>query len=225
MCARYAFFSGKIIQDQFGLTAIPDIEAHYNLAPTDIVPAVIKVGPQRHLEFFSWGLIPSWAKDASGASRLINARSETAFEKPSFRSAFKYRRCLIPADGFYEWQGEKDQKQAYFIHRPDRQPMAFAGLWEEWKSAGEVRRTCTILTCAPNDLMAEIHDRMPVILAPSDFEPWLETPEEERMSLMPLLTACPSELLELTPVSRAVGNPRNEGPELIERIPPKTLFD
>jgi len=225
MCARYAFFSGKIIKDEFGLTAIPDLEPRYNIAPTQIVPAIVTEGGQRKIDFFQWGLVPSWAKDPSVGINMINARSETVAEKPSFRSAFRHRRCLIPADGFYEWKGEKNQKQAYFIHRPDGHPIAMAGLYEEWETPDEIRRTCTILTCPPNEVMLELHDRMPVILSPSDFEPWLETPEEERMSLLPLLRPCPSEWLELTPVSRAVGNPRNEGPELIKPVPTQSLFD
>lgn len=163
-----------------------------------------------------WGLVPFWAKDPKIGNRMINARSETAAEKPAFRAAFKSRRCLIPADGFYEWKKEGKTRTPYHIHLKDREPFAMAGLWERWTSPyGDHLDTCTILTTIPNDLMEEIHDRMPVILSPTDMDTWLDV-ETPVSALKALTSPFPAEQMEAYPVSSAVNNPRNNGPECLQ---------
>jgi len=165
-----------------------------------------------------WGLVPSWSKDDTGAARCINAKAETAAEKPSFRAAFKVRPCLVPVSGFYEWKplGPKE-KQPYYITLKDNAPFAFAGLWEWWRPKEAPKEepaleTFTIITCEPNELCAPIHNRMPVILAPEDWPRWLGTPDDRRALLKPV----PSERMECWPVGKAVGNVRNEGPSLVQ---------
>ena len=226
MCARYAFFSGRMFADDFGLTVVPELEPRFNIAPTQIVPAIVREKGHRQLDFFKWGLVPSWAKDPSIGIKMINARSESVMEKPAFKAAFRRRRCLIPADGFFEWDGEGRTKQAYFIYRPDQKPFAMAGLWEEWESPDELIRSCTILTCEPNYLMSEINDRMPVILQDdAACEKWLATPEEDREFLNHLMVPCDDDFLTKRRVGREVGNPRNEGPEIIAEVGTSSLFD
>jgi putative SOS response-associated peptidase YedK len=187
----------------------------YNIAPTQPVLALPNDGSRR-ADFFLWGLIPSWAKDPSIGSRLINARAETLAEKPSFRAAFKYRRCLIFADGFYEWQplpGQK-AKQPYFIRLKSGRPFAFAGLWELWNSPdGGQLPSCTIITTTPNELMAGLHNRMPVILRPDDYAQWLDPAPLPTRSLLPLLQPYPAEEMTAHPVSPLVNNPANDRPE------------
>src|SRR5215217_3961884 len=168
MCGRYTLTTPvEILAEEFGLSGpLPEIPPSYNVAPTEQVAAVIAGDGGRRLEMLKWGLIPAWADDPEIGSRMINARSETAHEKPSFRRAFGERRCLIPADGFYEWQRTNGTKQPYYIHMEDGRPFAFAGLWESWSKGGEGEiRTCTIHTTEANALVGEVHDRMPVILA------------------------------------------------------------
>ena len=162
------------------------------------------------------GLIPPWADDPGIGSRMINARSETAPGKPSFRRAFRERRCLIPADGFYEWQRTNGAKQPYYIHMEDGRPFAFAGLWESWSKGGEGEvRTCTILTTGANALVGEVHDRMPVILAHDAYDVWLD-PDSEREELTGLLAPYPEDEMEAYPVSRFVNSPSNNDPRCIE---------
>ncbi|MCA9916322.1 MAG: SOS response-associated peptidase, partial [Anaerolineales bacterium] len=175
---------------------------------------------ERDFTFFHWGLIPSWAKDPTIGSRMINARSETVTEKPSFRTAFKRRRCLIPADGFYEWQKLGSGKQPMFI-RPaegEERPFALAGLWEFWSDPdGGTIQSCTILTTSPNELMAPIHNRMPVIIEPEDFDLWLN-PEPDPEQGLHLLRPYPAEKMAAYPVSTVVNNPRNDVPDCIQPI-------
>ena len=164
-----------------------------------------------------WGLVPRWAKDPKIGYRMINARSETVAEKPAFRSAFKQRRCLIPADGFYEWKRDGKDRQAYHIHLEDHAPFAMAGLWESWKSPdGDVLESCTILTTSPNKLMEPIHDRMPVILDDNQANDWLDpaTPSEE---LKTMTAPYPTEKMNAYPVSALVNSPRNNSPECLEK--------
>jgi putative SOS response-associated peptidase YedK len=163
-----------------------------------------------------WGLIPSWAKDMKIGNQLINARADTVATKPSFRSAFKSRRCLIPADGFYEWQKTEDGKQPFHICMKDKQAFAFAALWEWWKpEEGEPVQSCAIITTDANELMAPVHNRMPVILPPEDYSTWLNaTPTTEL--LLPLLKPFSADQMEAYPVSKSVNNPRNQGEQLIE---------
>ena len=218
MCGRYtlATQAGRLAEE-FGLDASSvEFPANYNVAPTQGVAAVLEEGGGRHLEVLRWGLIPPWADDPQIGSRMINARSETAPEKPSFRRAFRERRCLIPADGFYEWRRTNGAKQPYYIHMEGGHPFAFAGLWESWDKGGEGEvRTCTILTTRANALVDEIHERMPVILAPDAYDVWLD-PASERDELAGLLAPYPEDEMEAYPVSRFVNSPSNNDPRCVE---------
>ncbi len=189
---------------------------NYNIAPTQEVAAVVEEDEKRKLEVFRWGLIPSWAKDPSIGNKMINARAETVSEKPSFRSAFKKRRCLIVADGFYEWQKTDNGKQPYHFRMKDSSPFAFAGLWEAWDGQGEEIRSCSIVTTDANDLMNEIHHRMPVILHPENYGVWLDQGFAEKEALTDLLRPYPSDEMEAYPVSRRVNKPANNEPSVIE---------
>jgi putative SOS response-associated peptidase YedK len=172
--------------------------------------------PQRELVFLRWGLIPGWAKDPTIGNRMINARAETAAEKPAFRAALRRRRCLVAADGFYEWQRSGKQKQPYFIRLCDDRPFAFAGLWETWE-APELSsiESCTLLTTAANDLIRPIHDRMPVILAPDAYQPWLDLSVQKPEKVLPLLQPFPSEAMIAYPVGMLVNNPAHDDPQCI----------
>ena len=217
MCGRYTLASPtERLAEEFGVDASSiELAPNYNVAPTQTVAAVLEEGGHRRLEVLRWGLIPPWADDPGIGSRMINARSETAPGKPSFRRAFRERRCLIPADGFYEWQRTNGAKQPYYIHMEDGRPFAFAGLWESWsKGEGEIR-TCTILTTGANALVGEVHDRMPVILAHDAYDVWLD-PASERDELTGLLAPYPVDEMEAYPVSRFVNSPSNNDPRCIE---------
>jgi len=191
----------------------------FNLCPTQLMPVVPNDGA-RLLDAFRWGLIPSWAKDPSIGSKLINARGETVAEKPSFRTALKKRRCLVVVDGWYEWKQSTKPKTPYFFHRKDGAALTLAGLWEEWTApdTGEVLNTCTIITTGPNALMAPIHDRMPVILAPEARELWLRPEPQDPATLLPLLTPFSDDALEAYEVARVVNSPGNDVPACVERV-------
>jgi putative SOS response-associated peptidase YedK len=219
MCGRFALVSStEELVDELKLDHTIDLAPRYNIAPSQQVAVVVSPdGQSREMRWMGWGLIPSWAKDPKIGYKLINARGETVAEKPSFRAAFKRRRCLIPASGFYEWQPtESKRKQPYYIHGDC--PLAFAGLWEEWQAAdGEPIQTCTIITTAANELMAPIHDRMPVILMESDRALWLDptaTPEK----LQSILVPCDSAALTAYPVSTLVNSPQSDLAECIEPL-------
>lgn len=192
------------------------LQPRFNIAPTQPV-AVVRFGPgARQLAWLKWGLVPSWARDASIGNRLINARAESVADKPAFRTAFRRRRCLVLADGFYEWRRSGAKKQPFFIRLRDDRPFAFAGLWESWEGADHSSlETCTILTTGPNELMKPIHDRMPVILASDDYEHWLDPAVQEPEQLAPLLRPYPSDAMLALAVGTHVNNPRNDGPECI----------
>ena len=201
------------------------LEPRYNVAPTTDVYAVLSDGSARHVDAFHWGLIPRWAKEAKIGSKMINARAETLATKGAYKSAFQRRRCIVPADGFYEWQKRPGTKAKlpYFIQRPDGEPYALAGLWEVWKGPdgdGEPLRSCTIITTTPNDEMAKIHDRMPVILPPDAWDTWLDREEQDLDLLGKLLVPAPSHLTTMRPISTQVNNVRNDGPELTHEIDP-----
>jgi putative SOS response-associated peptidase YedK len=201
-----------------------NLTPRYNVAPTQTTWAcLVAADGRRDLAILRWGLVPHWSKGPDSRYSMINARAETVHQKPAYRDAFRLRRCLIPADGFYEWKSVKGGKQPYFIRRQDAEPMAFAGLWEHWKDpqSGQALNSCTIIVTDANELMRPIHDRMPVILDPADFERWLGTGPEHARDLLPLLRPAPPEDLEAYPVARAVNSPKNEGRELIERVEPK----
>jgi putative SOS response-associated peptidase YedK len=225
MCGRFARASSAETIPQSGGYAnaaifgveIGDLPPTYNIAPSQSVAAVWQLpdtDPQLH--WLRWGLIPSWAKDPKIGYKLINARAETVAEKPSFRTAFRQRRCLIPADGFYEWQQVEGsrQKQPYFIGLQDERPFAFAGLYERWESpGGDILETCTIITTTANDLVEPIHERMPVILDPQDYERWLDPSFDEIGSLQAMLAPYPAAAMTAYPVSNIVNSPKNNSPE------------
>ena len=218
MCGRYTLRTPvERLAEEFGFEGSPvEISANYNVAPTQSVATVLEEGGQRRLEVLRWGLIPPWADDPQIGSRMINARSETAPEKPSFRRAFRERRCLIPADGFYEWQRTNGAKQPFYIHMQDGRPFAFAGLWESWGKGGEGEvRTCAILTTEANAVVGEVHERMPVIVAPDAYDVWLD-PASERDELVGLLGPYPVDEMEAYPVSRFVNSPSNNDPRCVE---------
>ncbi len=217
MCGRYTLKTpAKTLAEKFGLDEVPDeVQARYNVAPTQDVATVISADGTRKLEMLRWGLIPSWADDPEIGNRMINARAEGVAEKPSFRSAFRSRRCLILADGFYEWRRENGGKQPFYIHMKDDSPFAFAGLWERWGDGGPEIRSCTIITTDANDLLAPIHNRMPVILDPESYDEWLDPDVRETGRLMPLLAPYGGDDLEAYPVSRRVNSPANDEPECV----------
>lgn len=217
MCARYSLSHGdQSFAEVFDLAEVPEVEARWNVAPTQTAPVIVE-GPRgvRRVERMRWGLVPPWADDPSIGNRMINARSETAAEKPSFRAALKARRCLVPADGFYEWQAVGKGKQPVHVRRRDRGVFAIAGLWEVWKKGGEPLETFTILTTEPNELLRPIHDRMPVIVARADFGRWLDPEVRDADAVRPLLGPSDPAGWEAVPVSRFVNNPRNDGPECL----------
>jgi putative SOS response-associated peptidase YedK len=218
MCGRYTLATPvERLAEEFGFDGSSvELSPNYNVAPTQGVAAILAENGGRRLEVLRWGLIPPWADDPQIGSRMINARAETAPEKPSFRRAFRERRCLIPADGFYEWQRANGGKQPYYIHMKEARPFAFAGLWESWKEEGGPEiRSCTILTTKPNALAGEIHDRMPVILPTGSYDVWLD-PEAEKDELYGLLAPYPEDEMEAYPVSRFVNSPQNNDPRCIE---------
>jgi putative SOS response-associated peptidase YedK len=197
------------------------LEPSYNVAPTNDVYAVLSDGTTRHVDAFHWGLVPRWAKDPKIGSKMINARAETLAEKNAYKSAFQKRRCIIPADGFYEWQKREGQrtKQPFFIHRPDGEPYAFAGLWEVWKGEdGEPLRSCTIITTTPNSEMAKIHDRMPVILPPAAWDTWLDREVDDLELLGRLLVPADPSLTVMHPIATDVNNVRNDSPSLTDVV-------
>ncbi len=221
MCGRFTLSQPiNAIASVFNLAQIPPLEPRYNIAPTQLIPSICAApGGEKQLQMLRWGLIPSWAKDPAIGAKLINARAETVSEKPSFKSAFKRRRCLIVADGFYEWQRQDGKKQPYYFRLQNGQPFAFAGLWEQWKSPEEQEITsCTILTTAANDLLRPIHDRMPVILDSDRYELWLDPKVEKSEILQPLLHPYQADLMTSYAVSTKVNNPKNNTSECINSL-------
>jgi putative SOS response-associated peptidase YedK len=218
MCGRYTLAtSTKVLVERFRLAAeAPVLQPRFNIAPSQAV-AVVPNRPECRLELFIWGLIPSWAKDPAIGNRMINARAETLAEKPSFRDALKRRRCLVLADGFFEWRKEGKQKTPIFVRLRSKEPFAFAGLWDRWRPPeGDEVHSCTIVTTDANALLASIHDRMPVILPPADYDAWLDPRPHEPRELQALLRPFPGELMEAYAVSRLVNSPANDRPECIE---------
>jgi putative SOS response-associated peptidase YedK len=203
---------------EFQVEEMPEMEPRYNIAPTQDILSIRRTDDGREAVLLKWGLIPSWAKDASMGAKLINARSETVMEKPSFREAFKKRRCIIPADGFYEWQRTGGRKQPYFFRMQDEHPFGFAGLWERWKGADDqVINSCTILTTEANEILQSVHDRMPVILHPDNYELWLDVDMRKLDLVRELLRPFPASEMMAYPVSASINSPLNQGAQLIER--------
>lgn len=227
MCGRFVGYRDlETLQAHF---PIDRVEAHlspsYNVAPAQLVPVIVRQGNENVLRTFRWGLIPFWAKDPSIGNRMINARSETVDAKPSFRSAFRTRRCLIPADGFYEWKGEAGQKQPMYITLPGGGPFGFAGLWEVWDDGGKAETplySCTVLTTEACPSIREVHHRMPVILKPEAFSQWIDggTPPG---TLKEILRTQIQMEFTARPVSRAVNSARNNSADLINEAQPREV--
>ena len=225
MCGRFTFtVELSELAQAFPWLTVPDADLvpRYNIAPTQPVPVVAN-RDNKTLEFFNWGLIPSWAKDTKIGSRLINARAETLADKPSFRAAYRRRRCLVFADGFYEWRKDatsegdhKAHKVQVLIRLKTGEPFGFAGLWETWYSPeGDLVLSCAIITTTPNRLVQPIHTRMPVILQPEAYEKWLDPAEKKPDGLQPFLRPYPAEEMEAFTVSTLVNNPANDVPECV----------
>jgi len=201
MCARYCFFSGKTFGDDFGAVPIPDLGPLYSVFPGQAAPVVVSDGGVRRAVIAQWGLVPSWANDPSIGKKLFNARAETLAEKPSFRTALRKRRCIVPADGFFEWSGEKGSKQGWFATL-DRRPFAMAGLWEYWEGVEGALQTFTVITTAANEEVEPVHSRMPVILEPHDYTDWLRE-DAAGESLTGLLTPFPPGRVRIKEVGKA----------------------
>jgi putative SOS response-associated peptidase YedK len=219
MCGRFTLTTDpEQLQAAFNWLNLPGgIKPRYNVAPTQPVAVVANDG-KNMLDFYTWGLIPSWAKDPSIGNRMINARAETLSEKPAFRSSFRRRRCLILADGFFEWRAEPggSGKTPIYIRLQSGNPFAFAGLWDTWNSPdGSHIRSCTIITTEPNELVRDIHNRMPVILPEAFYPTWLEPRESDSQQLSELLRPYPAEEMTAYPVSRLVNSPANDTQENI----------
>jgi putative SOS response-associated peptidase YedK len=231
MCGRFVSSSPPdVLAAYFGVDQVGETlqEARYNVAPTTEVPVVVERDDHRRLDTFRWGLVPTWANDLRIGNKMINARAETLATKNAFRSAFRKRRCIVCADGFYEWArlDGSDTKTPFFIHRADGAPLAFAGLWERWRDpdptddpeANRWIETCTIITGSPNERIAKIHDRMPVMLHPDSWDRWLDPTFHDTEALEAFFQPAPASDLVLHPVSTAVNNVRSQGPGLIEPV-------
>jgi putative SOS response-associated peptidase YedK len=221
MCGRFTLRSSpQAVAEAFCLPEAPDLLPRFNIAPGQPV-AVVRQEPRaegRELALLRWGLIPAWADDPSIGNRLANARSETAATKPSFRRAFRSRRCLVVADGFYEWQRTNGRKQPYFVGLQNDRPFGLAGLWERWEKHGEPVESCTILTTDANELMQPIHERMPVIIPPDQYGLWLDPRCQDTGMLAKLLRPFPSEGMLAYRVSTLVNNAKNDVPQCVEAM-------
>jgi len=225
MCGRYLITTPlEAIRQIFKVDQSPNLAPRYNVAPTQTVPIIRRGDGGRELVTVRWGLVPFWAKDLKIGARMINAKAETVAEKPAFRDSYKRKRCLVPADGFYEWKKTEGGKQPYLIRLKTAEPFAFAGLWADWKDkeSGERIETCTIITTEPNALAATIHNRMPAILAPEAYDLWLDPEAADGRTL---LGPFPAEAMEAFPVSPRVGNVKNDDPGLIEPQPEQSSLD
>jgi putative SOS response-associated peptidase YedK len=222
MCGRFTLRApAGVVAEQFALFELPPFAPRFNITPSQPV-LVVRLAPEqpeprRESVWLRWGLIPGWAKDPAIGNRMINARAETVAEKPAFRAALARRRCLVVADGFYEWQRTGKRKQPYFLRMHDDRVFAFAGLWDHWEGPdGSAVQSCTLLTTEPNELIRPIHDRMPVILAGEDYPVWLDPAPGQPERLVPLLRPYPSGEMTAEPVGTLVNNPARDGPECIE---------
>lgn len=226
MCGRFALFSDPDrCADRFEAEptagVVERFQASWNVAPLSPILGIREHDGHRQLDLFGWGLVPGWARDPSGASRTFNARAETVATKPTFRAAFRRRRLLVPADGFYEWTAKAGprQKVPHYVTRADGEPLALAGLWESWRPAeAPGRLSATIVTTASGPDMDGVHDRQPVVLEPETWDRWLDPDLQDRDELEGMLHAGPPGVLRHWPVSRDVGNVRNDGPDLVEPV-------
>ena len=225
MCGRYTLTSApEALRALFHYAEQPNFPPRYNIAPTQPIGIVRLVDGKRQFALVRWGLLPSWVKDPKTFSLLINARGESAAEKPAFRAAMKRRRCLILADGFYEWQKAGERKRPFFVHGKDGAPLAFAGLWESWQGPnGEELETATIVTTQANKTLAPIHERMPVIVPPDAFDLWLDTAKVDATTAAALIAPAPDNLLEAYEISTAVNRVANDNAKLIEPVVPGQL--
>jgi putative SOS response-associated peptidase YedK len=228
MCGRYTLIRLDDVLEKFPWIehSPPDLLPRYNIAPTQAILAVANDKPDEFAHF-KWGLVPSWAKDPSVGYKMINARAETIADKPAFRNALKRRRCLVIADGFYEWKKEGKAKTPMHIRMRDGKPFAFAGLWETWhdrSGTGSEVRSCTLITTESNELMRDIHDRMPAIVPPERYREWLAAGEMEAERAREMLLPYPAGEMEARPVSRYVNSAKNEGEKCIESVTKETLF-
>jgi putative SOS response-associated peptidase YedK len=222
MCGRYRLSAVERIEEQFEAEQISEFRPRYNIAPSQPVPIVREEAGRRTVAVARWGLVPFWAKDVSIGYKMINARSETVIQKPAFRDCFRARRCLIPADGFYEWSKLQREKRPFHLGMNDDSLFAFAGLWDSWKSADRTPvDTCTILTTTPNSLIADLHNRMPVILPREHYEAWLAAPPSEIASLVNLLLPFDASLMKRYEVASFVNNPRNDSIECVTPMRPQ----
>lgn len=225
MCGRYSLATpADTLAKHFRLSHVPPVSPRYNIAPSQPIAIVRMHAPRHELEWapVRWGLIPSWAKYPAIGNKMINARAETVAEKPAFREAFARSRCLVPADGYYEWQREGrmgQRKQPFYIRLRDGRPFAFAGLWERWvEPDGTFVESCAILTTEPNETLTDIHDRMPVILAQADYDQWLDPAVRQAQLLQPLLRPYPSEDMTACAVSLRVNDPGHDDAACIEPL-------
>lgn len=218
MCGRYTLRNPAALAEAFELEALPALAPRYNIAPSQEVPIIRFTPTGRRLELARWGLIPAWAREPAGGYATINARAETVDTKPSFRGPFRRQRCIVPADGFYEWQAAGGVKIPHYIVRPDGAPFALAGLWDRWQGPqGEVL-SCTVIVTAANRFMRRLHERMPLILAPEDYARWLDPDNRDSAGLKRLLAPAPEDLLIAWPVSRRVNDPRHDAPDCIQPV-------
>ena len=221
MCGRFVQYSAPdVYASEFELESLCEVEPRYNVAPTQPVLAVRQgESGRRELVRLRWGLVPGWSKGPDNRYSMINARAETVASKPAYRNAFKHKRCLIPAEGFYEWKAQSGGKMPYLIRRKDSAPFAMAGLWERWHAeGGESLESCAIIVTDANHLVRGIHDRMPVILPRGDYQAWLDADNEDTEGLLAMLTPASPDHWIAFPVSRAVNNARNDRPGLLDPV-------
>jgi putative SOS response-associated peptidase YedK len=232
MCGRYTLVRLADVLERFPWIqhGPPDLVPRYNIAPTQPLLAIANDEPDEFTHLL-WGLVPYWAKDPSIGNRMINARAETLADKPAFRNSLRRRRCLIPADGFYEWRPDPARKKGgkvpTYVRMKDHKPFAFAGLWDNWldpAGTGTEFRSCTIITTRPNELMADIHDRMPAIIHPEHYRAWLDPAEHDAAEMLQYLGPYPAEEMVAQPVSTLVNSPKNDVPACIEPVEKETLF-
>ena len=221
MCGRFVQFSDpEVYVESFHLEETPEFSPRFNIAPTQPVLAIRQGSDaKRSVAALRWGLVPAWSKDPDSRYSMINARAETVHSKPAYRTVFRRRRCLIPSEGFYEWQAGGNGKQPYFICMQDRRPFAMAGLWESLRDeTGDILESCTIIVTEANPLIRPVHERMPVILPAAAYATWLDPAQQDPAILLPLLRPYPEQAMHLHPVSKRVNSPRNQGRDLLEGI-------
>lgn len=224
MCGRYVLKRKDLeaLMTRLGVKDVREFVSRYNIAPSTMIPAIRpdRAGAREGVAL-QWGLVPRWSKDAKDGARLANARADGVATKPAFRDAFRKRRCVVPASGFYEWQTIGKTKHPWYFHFKDESPFVFAGLWESWRSLDGVElQTCSLITTEPNDVVRPLHDRMPVILRDDAVDRWLDPAVTDAATLQPLLAPTPADLMVGVPVSPLVNSVRNDGPACLERVEP-----